>query len=224
MEILFKNMAFNLFSILIIILFIFIMYKNLFGKIASAFLENQKNIIYAGSIVNTIILNIYYLLIIPSQISSQYQSLILIALFMIEGIAIDTLYQRYLRSKNSKYNPSSSEYLVLMIISFLAVSILMVSDGIMHWTDIFIIVLGRLIWFDVPSFKALKESINVQHKRILETAILLIIGVMLISISTYMTHDEPWIKLMIALVYGILIIFVYGRIRKKQMKKRSIII
>lgn len=221
MEILIKNIMYNLCSIAVITNLTYSMYKKVFAKPASIYIKNEISIVEVGCIANTIILNIYYLCCqgeVPI-VSAKYQSLLLIVLSLFAGIFIENVYQRIFRLKKSKYNPTPEEYLFLLITSFLAVAIMMSADGRMPVLDIFIIILGRLIWFDTKSIKALKETITVKHNRIVETSVILLVGVLLISIVVNVFRRHPICKLMLACIYGIVIYKVYGDIRVKQMIK-----
>lgn len=212
----FDKILMNVVSIAIICFAIFQTYKLLYGKPAWTYLLNQEGIIVAGCIVNFIVMNVYYLYIVPI-IPSQYQSVVLIFAFFVSGILIDKSFQRIFKSKKSKFESTNEEYLVLMLISFIAISILMTSDGIMPLVDIFTIVLGRLIWVDTKSFNDIRKEIFVTHKRIIETGCLLIIGILVISITTY-CFKCPELKVFIAVIYGMLICTIYHKIRKKIHK------
>ena len=151
------------------------------------------------------------------MINKEWQSLFLIFLCFLAGIFIEKAYQSFFRSKNSKYTPTTEEYLVLIIISFFAVALMMVADGRMPIIDVFVLILGRLIWIDTKSWKTLKESVKVKHERIKESCMLLLMSVLTVSGTMYIFELEPIWKVFIALIFGFIIWKFYGVFMIKQM-------
>ena len=81
----------------------------------------------------------------------------------------------------------------------------MVSEGVIGLAIPIAILLGRMMWIDTESLKEILSSIKVSHYRIIESSILLIVGVIYISCVMSIFHPIRAIQIVMALLYGIII-------------------
>ena len=70
----------------------------------------------------------------------------------------------------------------LILAAFIAISIRLVASGVVKLVVPVSIVLGKFIWLDTESIEDIKKLVKTEHKRIIETAILLVLGVLILSI------------------------------------------
>ena len=90
----------------------------------------------------------------------------------------------------------------------------MVSEGGIGCAIPIAILLGRMMWIDTESRKEILSSIKVSHYRIIESSILLIVGVIYISCVMSIFHPIRAIQIVMALLYGIIISGPLEKIRK----------
>lgn len=217
----------DLTSILVILSFIHVMYLREYGKTAAKYMGNQFNIIGANSISCLLILNVYYFLENRFHMDSQYMSgMILTGFFLLGGLLSNVLYKYYFCDRESRYKTNHGEYLFMTSVAFMAVSIKLVSEGIIAITVPFAILMGRFIWLDTGSIKSIVEEVNVYHKRIIETSVLLLCGMVLIAGVMYFLKPPEYTQTLLACLYGIIVYLPYrwGRSivwRKNQRRKKS---
>jgi hypothetical protein len=204
-------------SVLIIIVFIQMMYKRRYGVIADRYMKNQFGIWTSSSMSCLVVLRAYYILENRYKIDMNYANGIMLTFaFLIGGLSTAYIYRHYFYCEESKYNPTQEEYLFIVSSSFVAISLKMVMANVISIVIPIALLTGRLIWLDTDSLKAIKQSITVGHKRLLETSVLFVLGILTVSFGLYIVHLPSSMQILIALGYGLIVYFVYGEIIKKR--------
>lgn len=96
----------------------------------------------------------------------------------------------------------------------------MISERIIGWVIPIAILFGRMIWIDTMSIKEVIESIKVGHDRIIETSILLLGGTVLISYLMWYFNWQRYVQIVLAFLYGVVILLPVERIRKLHRDRR----
>lgn len=210
----------DIFSLLIIIQFIKMMYQKIYKPAAYVYLESQLELFASCSIIYIIVLYIYVYLESIFHIDAKYTNgIIQIVFFGGAGITANQVYKRYFpHKKRIYYIPSKEEYLFIAMVVCGAVSIKMVLEEMIGIVVPLAWILGRLIWLDTSSIKEIKDSLAVSHQRIVESAILFAIGTIFLSILMRFFDYYRILQAFFAVFYGIMILYPYERIRKYIIK------
>ena len=216
-----NNMIFDSASIALLLFSIDSIYKKRYAKTANYYIKNQLAV-FISCCISMLILYIYYYLENWLHIDDLYLNGIgLIIFFLISGIGSNIFYIHCFKSKKSKYEPTSDEYLFLIITSFIGTSIRMVFYGIVNIATPVALILGRLIWLDTRNFRSIIDAFQkVKHKRIVESSILYLLGTFLVSCCIYCLKLENIWKLWLSIVYGLIILYPYNIIQTKRIKKK----
>ena len=215
-----NKMLFDLYSILLLIIFIRILYKKRYTETANTYIENQFGILCSSSIVIMFVLYVYYYLENRLQIDANYlNGLFLILFFLSGGILTNKFFELYFKSKNSNYDSSSEEYLFLITTSFINITIRLWFDNIIDITTPIVLLLGRLVWLDTKNIQSIGDIIKkVEHKRIWETSVLYTLGTIFVSSCMhYFKLQNIW-QLWLSIGYGIIVICPYNFIVAKNNK------
>lgn len=218
----FSTLMCNVTMVLVIPIFIYFMYQNVYTETAALYIKNQISILISGSFVTMIVLTAYYFLESKIHLDEKYFGGICLTLFMLmDGILIEKFYEKFLKSDTSKYETTNndSEYLFQMIIAFVAVSFILYMDKWIKQPAIPIaLIIGRLIWFDTKSFKMICEAVVVKHDRIKESSVIYLIGVLISVFIPKFGGMKNSCRIFVALVYGLSVLYIYGYIRKYLLK------
>lgn len=210
----------DIFSLLIIIQFIKMMYQKIYKPAAYVYLESQLELLASCSIVYVIVLYTYVYLESIFYIDTKYTNgIILIVFFGGAGIIANQMYKKYFsRKKRIYYIPSKEEHLFIATVVCSVISIKMVSEKMIGIVVPLAWIWGRLIWLDTSSIKEIKDSLAVSHQRIVESAILFAIGTIFLSILMRFFDYYRILQAFFAVFYGIMILYPYERIRKYIIK------
>lgn len=141
-------------SISIIFVFIKIMFKSRYGKLATTYMENQFGLWCSSCIVVVFVLYTYYSIENHLKIDSLcLKGVFLIVFLSFGGILINRIYILYFKSDISVYVPSDKEYLFVIVVSVIGVALKMISDGTIGIFEPFALLLGRFIWLDTKEIK-----------------------------------------------------------------------
>lgn len=202
----------------LIIVSIRLSYLKRYTANANEYIKNQLNLLMASSVVCILVLNIYYGVENMFHIDSLYLNGIGLAVFLgAGGILINRLYNKYFREIKSAYKPTNEEYLFVIVVSFIGVTIKMCFDGIIGISIPVVLLLGRFLWLDTRDLYSIKDAIKVDHQRLIETSILFIIGMLLISVCTHFMKEKYHIVVM-SVFYLLIIYFPYSFIIDKIEK------
>lgn len=207
-----------------LIIFISIMYQKRYTKRANAYMKNQLALLVAGSICCIIILYAYYNIENLLHIDEQYLKGICLAVFLGGGgILINKLYNSYFSSKSGIYKPSNEEYLFIITVSFVGSMIKLLFDGIIGFSILISLLLGRFLWLDTRDICSITKSIKVNHNRIEETAILFLLGIVLLSFLERYLKNDVIVNFCFPFVFGLILYFPYNfimiKLSKKSMKR-----
>lgn len=208
-------------SIVIVLAFIKIIFNSRYGKSATNYMKNQFGIWCSSCIVVVFVFYAYYSIEKCLKIDSLYMGGIILIIFLgVGGILINKIYNLYFKSEISGYAPSSEEYLFIIFVSVIGVSMQMISDGIIGIFEPIVLLLGRLIWLDNKGLKDTEKQIKIDHVRIIETSILFLIGRCLISAYTYFVDGRNFIGIWGAMLYGLILYFPYNFVFQKIYEKK----
>ena len=215
------KMIFNTCGVILLIIFINIMYQNRYTKSACIYIKNQLVILAAGSAVSIIVLYLYYTMESLLHIDEKYLNGICLALFLGSGgILINKLYNHF-KSRLSSYKPTNEEYLFVITISFISIMIRMLFEGMVSVSIPISLLLGRYMWLDTRDICSIFESVKINHNRIKETALLFLIGILLLSFFEDYFKSYFIVNLCFPFVFGLILCFPYNIIMAK-VTKRSI--
>ncbi len=209
---LFRNITYDIACIVSIIYFTRYMYLLSYGKVATRYLDNQLSIIGASSISCTLVLNIYYYF--NKIYSIDTNGLLLAITLMIGGLISNFIYKHFFRLKSSIFQPTNEEYLFMTSIAFLSISAKMVIHDSISFTIPLTLLLGRYVWLDTRSIKEIKENLKTNHKRVVESSIILLLGLVLPSLIVSLLHIPQFYEIIFSLCYGFILLIPYRYIRK----------
>lgn len=207
-------------TIAIMINFFKFLYLKRYGKVACDYIKGELDIFMIYCLTLTVGLYAYYYLEQIFLLDEKYTNGIILTFFY-GGIGLISkwLCQKWINQK-SKYKPTKEEYLFIIEIAFIIVSIKMISERIIGWVIPIAILFGRMIWIDTMSIKEVIESIKVGHDRIIETSILLLGGIVLISYLMWYFNWQRYVQIVLAILYGVVILLPVERIRKLHRDRR----
>lgn len=198
----------DLTTILIIIKFNDLLYEKRYDRTAYWYIKNQLELLSSYCISILIHLYVYYWIEEKFHFDEQYaKGIILTIFFVLAGYVGRGIYNIFFHSKHRNYKATKEECLVIISTAFIAVTIKMVSEGIIGIAMPFAILAGRLMWIDTNSIKDIMDEIRVRHYRIIEISVFLIIGVSMISYIMYRFQWERCVQPVLAFIYGIFIFF-----------------
>lgn len=203
--------------ICIIIAFIKFLYIARYGRIAEKYIEKHIYLLGINSVYCFLILRLYYVLESKFQLDSRYTNGIILTLFLFFiGITTKKSYKhKYLKNSVSR-ELTQNEYLFILSASFLTVSVKFVFEGIIGLSVPLAMLLGRYIWIDTESIKSIKSSLYVDYIRTIESSILLLCGILIISIVDFVNEGlSPYKQILFAFLYGVLLLFPYRIISEK---------
>lgn len=193
-------------SILVIVWFIGLTYYKRYKDNGDLYVKTQLELISAYCISLVVNLYAYYWAEERFNIDEKYtKGIILTFVFVVAGYIGKVIYKIVFYNRKKIYTPTKEEYLFITETAFLVVTIKMVSEGIIGCAIPIAILLGRMMWIDTESLKEILSSIKVSHYRIIESSILLIVGVIYISCVMSIFHPIRAIQIVMALLYGIII-------------------
>ena len=194
-------------SILVIVWFIGLTYYKRYKDTGYLYVKTQLELISAYCISLVVNLYAYYW-------AEERFKIILTFVFVVAGYIGKVIYKMVFYNREKIYTPTKEEYLFITETAFLVVTIKMVSEGVIGCAIPIAILLGRMMWIDTESLKEILSSIKVSHYRIIESSILLIVGVIYISCVMSIFHPIRAIQIVMALLYGIIIFGPLEKIRK----------
>lgn len=202
-------------SILVIVWFIGLTYYKRYKDTGYLYVKTQLELISAYCISLVVNLYAYYWAEERFNIDEKYtKGIILTFVFVVAGYIGKVIYKMVFYNREKIYTPTKEEYLFITETAFLVVTIKMVSEGVIGCAIPIVILLGRMMWIDTESLKEILSSIKVSHYRIIESSILLIVGVIYISCVMSIFHPIRAIQIVMALLYGIIIFGPLEKIRK----------
>lgn len=164
-------------------------------------------------------LNIYYNIENNLKLDSLYFNGIILAIFLgIGGILINKLYNKYFKVEESVYNPTDEEYLFIITVSFIGVTAKLFFDDVIGISIPVAILLGKFLWLDTKDIHSIKDTIIVNHHRIIESSILFIIGMLFISICMHFFEGKNYFIVILSFVYGLIVYFPYSFIMSRIEK------
>lgn len=204
-------------SMLFILVFISLAYYQRYRITAGyLYVKEELNVLSAYCVVFVMVLYTYYYLENKYHYDSKYANgIILIFFFLLAGIFGNVFYKKYFSDKRSHYQLCAEEKLIMTSTAFISVSIRLVSEGVIKSIVPLALFLGRFIWLDTDSIKSIKESVKTIHTRIIESSILLIVGVLFLSSVVYLFKMPRSMHPVIVLVYGVIIL-----LREKAIKHK----
>lgn len=209
----------DIFAMIVILFFIRRTYQNRYGTVADLYLKNQIELFVSHCVTCMSSLYIYYFLESKFHFDKEYAGgIILTFFFLISGVGGKCFYQIYFHEKEDRYNPTREEYLVITSTVFIVVTLKLVSEGIIQLVVPFALLLGRFIWIDTSSLKDIRDSVIVQHKRIIESAILFIVGMVILSIVMPVFQLPKAVQPLIAVLYGIIILYPVEKMKPNLYK------
>lgn len=209
----------DIFTMITILVFIGLTYQNRYGTTAGLYLKNQLELFASHCITCMSSLYIYYFLENKFHFDKKYAGgIILTFFFLVSGVGGKSLYRIYFHKKEDRYNPTREEYLVITSTVFIVVTLKLVSEGIIQIVVPFALLLGRFIWIDTSSLKDIKDSVIVQHKKIIETATLFIVGMVILSIVMPVFQLPRAAQPLIAVLYGIIILYPVEKMKPNLYK------
>lgn len=200
-------------SILVIVWFIGLTYYKRYKDTGYLYVKTQLELISAYCISLVVNLYAYYWAEERFNIDEKYTKGIILT-FVFAGYIGKVIYKMVFYNREKMYTPTKEEYLFITETAFLVVTIKMVSEGVIGCAIPIAILLGRMMWIDTESLKEILSSIKVSHYRIIESSILLIVGVIYISCVMSIFHPIRAIQIVMALLYGIIIFGPLEKIRK----------
>lgn len=217
------KMISDIMAVILIVFSIKLLYSKRYTECANYYIKNQLYLLIASSIGCILTLNIYYTIENNLKLDSLYLNGIGLASFLgIGGILINKLYNRYFKEKKSAYIPTNEEYLFIITISFIGVTVKMYFDNIIGISIPVALLLGKFLWLDTKDLHSIKDAIKVSHHRIIETSILFILGMLLISICMRFFEEKYYFIPIISLVYGLIIYFPYRLITNILNKEKIV--
>mgnify|MGYP004547196109 FL=1 len=201
----FKYMLNDIASMVLIIFFVGLAYQQRYQMTAGyLYVKEELNVLRAYCVAFTMTLYGYYCLENKFHYDSEYTNgLILLFFFLLAGILGNVFYKKYFSDKRSHYQLCSEEKLLMTSVVFISVSIRLVSEGVIKAIVPLALLLGRFVWLDTDSIKSIKESVKTKHIRIIESSILLVVGILLLSIVDHLFKTPHYMDPIIALIYGI---------------------
>lgn len=204
----------DIFSMVVIIYFIELVYKKRFNVTAYLYVKNQLEILVSYCITCMVFLYIYYFLENKFHIDDKYtEGIILVLFFLAAGVGGNHLYQTYFHKKTDKYNPTKEENLVITLTAFAAVGAKLVSEGIIGILVLCALFLGRLIWIDTRSVRDITDSVTGKHNRIIESSILFLTGMFIISALMWGFNLPRIMQSFLAVLYGVIILYPVEKMR-----------
>lgn len=204
----------DIFAMVVIVAFIRLIYQKRYETTAYLYLKNQLELFISHCITCMASLYIYYFLENKFHVDEQYTGgIILTFFFLASGVGGNRFYKIYFRKKADKYNPTKEEYLVITSTAFIAATSKLVSEGIIGIVIPCALLLGRFIWLDTSSLKDIKDSVMVKHMRIVESAILLIAGMFIVSVLMSVFNLPRFMQPFIAVLYGVIILYPVEKMR-----------
>ena len=178
-------------SILVIVWFIGLTYYKRYKDTGYLYVKTQLELISAYCISLVVNLYAYYWAEERFNIDEKYtKGIILTFVFVVAGYIGKVIYKMVFYNREKIYTPTKEEYLFITETAFLVVTIKMVSEGVIGCAIPIAILLGRMMWIDTESLKEILSSIKVSHYRIIESSILLIVGVIYISCVMSISSDK----------------------------------
>ena len=204
-----ENGMMDISSMLLIIACIDIAYKKRYQLCSGYFyVKGQLNMLSTYCLIFVVILYSYYYLEDKFHYDSKYMNgIILIVFIFMAGLLSRFFYEKYFVHSLSKYKASDEERTVLTLAAFIAISIRLVAIGVVKLVIPVSIVLGKFIWLDTESIEDIKKLVRIEHKRICESSMMLIIGILIISIIVACFNMPRYMHPLIALIYGMVIIW-----------------
>ena len=202
--------------------------QHVFAEITKQLKENNREFFHqislmsASSIICCAVMRIYVVIEDKFHLDAQHFSgaFLTLSLFL-GGQLINLLYLKFFVADNcsdtDRLQIDAKEYLVIVILSFLSVSIKLVAEGAITIIMPLALVLGRLMWFDTKSYDDILASIQIDSKRIIKMNILQAIGMLFVSIGIWIWGTRIQIK--VACIYAIMLI-VIGAIMSNMLDKK----
>ena len=214
---------FDIATMMVIIFSIRFIYQQRYETTAYLYLKTQLELFISHCITCMASLYIYYFLENKFNVDEQYTGgIILTFFFLASGVGGNCFYKIYFRKKADKYNPTKEEYLVITSTAFIAATSKLVSEGTIGIVIPCALLLGRFIWLDTSSLKDIKDSVMVKHMRIVESAILLIAGMFIVSVLMSVFNLPRFMQPFIAVLYGVIILYPVEKIRPYLYKIKRI--
>lgn len=205
---LFENAMMDIVSMLLIILSIDIVYKKRYQVSGYLYVKEQLNMLSTYCVIFLIIFYLYYYLENKFHYDSEYMNGIFLVVFiLLAGIVSKIIYKKYFANKLSHYQSSDEDRVVLTLAAFVAISIRLVAIGVIKIVIPISIVLGKFIWLDTESIENIINIVKTKHKRIIETSIIFVMGILILSIVTYILNVPRYMNPVIILIYGLIIIW-----------------
>lgn len=212
------KMVTDISCITVIIYFIYQTYIRIYGKKAAMYIKNQLNIIISSAISCIMLLRLYYNIENKYHIDNIYTNgIILTMVCLMEGLLCEKIYKKYFYCKDSEYNATDEEYLFMVCASLIATSISLIAEGIMQWTALFVLLLGRFFWLDTKSIQMIRDMLKIKHTRVIESSLIFLGGMIIIAAYKYLADISQAKQIFIALFYGIFIVKVYVYFRKIRL-------
>lgn len=201
-----QGILWDVVSVVLMLVFINVTYQNRYEKAAQHYVREQLNLFFTNFIACVISLYLYYFLESNFHIDRDYAGGILLVLFsLLSGVGGKQLYRIWFQRKQNRYTPTKEEYLVITSAVFIIVACRLVREGVVPLAVPCALLLGRFIWMDTTSLKEILDAVAVQHRRILESALLLAVGMIGISVVLFVFRLPNSAQPLLAGLYGIIV-------------------
>ena len=102
---------------------------------------------------------------------------------------------------------------MITLTAFAAVGAKLVSEGIIGILVLCALFLGRLIWIDTRSVRDITDSVTGKHNRIIESSILFLTGMFIISALMWGFNLPRIMQSFLAVLYGVIILYPVEKMR-----------
>lgn len=206
-------------SSFVILVCIRTMYQFFYSKDDCLYFENQFAIFCASSIACIVVLEVYYKILRIYDIDEN--GIILVVFLTFGGLICDFLNKHYFSKKTSDYKASDEEYLFIISIVFMAISVKMVLREIIDFTIPLCLLLGRYFWLDTKDLKSIFSMLRVNHERIIETSSIYFIGMVMSTFLSINLKSKYLTDVVISSIYAILVLFLYPLLRKWFHRRKN---
>lgn len=219
---LFTDIVFDLTCVLIIITSIKSLNTLTDSQTACQYMSNQFQLMFSSCVGCSITLRSYCAIKSHLQLNDEHD--LLLSLFLIIGGWIINAFYQHTHDKKGKYTPTNGEYSTIVIASVIGVGSKMFAEGIIPFSVIFFLIIGRLSgWLDTKSPKELIDDFRTQHKRVNESSVLLMTGMILVSVTlrySFLNIPSNILQIIGSFTYGLILLLPYYSIKRWLMKRK----
>lgn len=183
-------------------------------------LYHQISLLSVGSIIYSALIRLYKVVENRFGLDSGICEGLVLALTLWGcGCLIGYIYRKWFirdsQNDNVQHLIDENEYLVIIIMSVLSVSIKLYAEGVIGIVMPITIIVGRLTWLDTKSRDDIRKAIKINNRRIIEMSVLLAIGMVIVA-AVICWWDKKY-QTIVALFYSVLVCL-FGYLRSKVHK------